>query len=165
MTPYPQISLAGLPDGTQLQMDFLDTTWFKSRGRTRPFPTPEHLLSRYPQPHTHSPARFADLGLIVQWGPRVTTTEAINLWAVRKVFQEAVPVPEVYGWRVLESEGNNRYVFIYMQLVQGPTLAQRWPELSWADKQAICGDLRAMLTNLRSLRDSDTQQFIGKRIQ
>lgn len=106
--------------------------------------------------------KFEEIGLVVKFGRRVTTTEAINLWTVRRIFQEAVPVPELYGWRVLEQEGNGRYVFIYMQLIQGPTLLERWPELSCADKQAICTDLRAMVSSLRSLRDGESQQIIGK---
>ncbi|XP_014552968.1 hypothetical protein COCVIDRAFT_108860 [Bipolaris victoriae FI3] len=161
MTSYPQISLADLPDGSQLQKDFLDTTWFKTYGRTRRFPTPEYLLSLFPKSHQSNTMKFEDLGLVVKFGQRITTTEAINLWAVRRIFQEAVPVPEVYGWRVLEKEGRGRYVFIYMQLVQGPTLLERWPELSCADKRAICTDLRAMISSLRTLRDSESQKIIG----
>lgn len=61
--------------------------------------------------------RFEDLGLIVKFGLHVSVTEAINLWAIRRVFQNVILVPEVYGWRVLEQEGKSREVFIYMQLV------------------------------------------------
>jgi len=106
--------------------------------------------------------KFEDLGLVVKFGQRITTTEAINLWVVHRIFQEAVPVPELYGWRVLEKEGRGRYVFIYMQLIQGPTLLERWPELSCADKRTICTDLRAMVSSLRSLRDGESQKIIGK---
>ncbi|KAF5852142.1 hypothetical protein GGP41_000883 [Bipolaris sorokiniana] len=48
-----------------------------------------------------------------------------------------------------------------MKLIQGPTLRERWPELSSADKQAICTDLRAMVSSLRSLRDGESQKIIG----
>ena len=67
----------------------------------------------------------------------ISTTEAINLWTIRRVFQNALPVPEDYGWRVLEQEGETREVFIYMQLIQGPTLAQQWPKLSGTEEKKI----------------------------
>ncbi|EUC40612.1 hypothetical protein COCMIDRAFT_41082 [Bipolaris oryzae ATCC 44560] len=161
MTTYPKISLAELPDCSQLQMDFPDTAWFKTHGQTQQFPTHEHLLSLVPNDSHSNIVKFEDLSLAVKFGRHVTTTEAINIWVVRRMFQEAVPVPELYGWRVLEQEGKGRYVFIYMQLIQGPTLLERWPELSCADKQAICTDLRAMVSSLRSLQDSELQQMIG----
>jgi hypothetical protein len=157
-----QISLAELPDGSQPSMDFLDTAWFTTHGRTRQFPTPEELRSLFKPHQLPRPVKFEDLGLIVKFGSHISTTEAINLWAIRRVFQDAVPVPEVYGWRVLEQEGETREVFIYMQLVQGPTLAQQWPKMSTTEKANICSDLRAKILYLRSLRDNEPQQIIGK---
>ncbi|KAF1979164.1 phosphotransferase family protein [Bimuria novae-zelandiae CBS 107.79] len=142
-------------------MDFLDTTWFKTHGRIRQFPKPGHLRSLFKPHQLPRPVRFEDLGLIVKFGSHVSIMEAVNLWAIRRVFQDVIPVPEVYGWRVLEQEGKIREVYIYMQLVQGPTLEQQWPELSATDKQTICSDLRAKVSCLRSLRDSESQQVIG----
>lgn len=162
MTTYPQISLAELPDSSQSHMDFLDTTWFKTHGRTRHFPTPEHLRSLVKPFEPHTPVKFEDLDLIVKFGSHVSVTEAINLWAIRRIFQDMIPVPEVYGWRFLKREGKTCEVFIYMQLVQGPTLAQQWPELSATDKHTICSDLRAKVSCLRSLRDSESRHVIGK---
>jgi hypothetical protein len=162
MTTYAQISLAELPDSSQPRMDFLDTTWFKTHGRTQHFPTPEHLRSLFKPHQLPHPVKFEELDLIVKFGSHISITEAINLWAIRRVFEHIIPVPEVYGWRVFEQEGKTREVFVYMQLVQGPTLEQQWPELSATDKQTICSDLRANLSRLRSLRDSESQQVIGK---
>ncbi|KAF1911620.1 phosphotransferase enzyme family protein [Ampelomyces quisqualis] len=158
---YSQIPFAELPDGSQLRMDFLDSTWFKTHGQTRDFPAPEHLQTLFEPHEVPKPVRFEDLGLIVKFGSHITTTEAINLWAIRRVCQDTLPVPEIYGWRVLERQDGKDEVFIYMQLIQGPTLQQQWPELSATDKQAICNDLRAKVTCLRSLRDSESQQVIG----
>ncbi|KAJ4299768.1 hypothetical protein N0V90_005014 [Kalmusia sp. IMI 367209] len=160
MTTHPQISLAELPDASQGHMDFLDSTWFKTHGRTRQFPTPEHVQSFNPHQLSH-PVRFEDLGLIVKFGPNISISEAINLWVVRQVFQNLVPVPEIYGWRVLEREGKAPEVFIYMQLVQGSTLEERWPTLSFTEKQTICSDLRAMTSCFRGLRDNESEQVIG----
>jgi hypothetical protein len=162
MTAHPRISLAELPDTSLAQMDFLDSTWFKTHGRTHQFPTPEHVRSfSKPDQLTH-PVRFEDLGLIVKFGPDVSTSEAINLWAIRRAFQGLVPMPEVYGWRVLELEGKNPEVFIYMQLMQGSTLEQRWPTLSFTEKQTICSDLHAMVSCFRGLRDNESEHVIGK---
>ena len=162
MTAHPQISLAELPDSSRAHMDFLDSTWFKTHGRTRQFPTPEHVRSFHKPHQSNCPVRFEDLGLIVKYGPEISTMEAINLWAIRRVFQDLVPIPEVYGWRVLEQEGEIREVFIYMQLVQGPTLEQRWNTLSFIEKQTVCSDLRAMVSRFRSLRQNESEQVIGK---
>lgn len=159
MTAHPQIALAELPDSSRAHMDFLDSTWFKTHGRTRQFPTPEDVKSFSDR---FLPVKFEDLGLIVKYGPDIHISEAINLWTIRQVFQDLVPVPEVYGWRVLEREGKRREVYIYMQLMQGPTLEQQWPALSITDKQRICSDLRAMVSCFRSLRDNESEQVIGK---
>ncbi|KAH7092035.1 phosphotransferase enzyme family protein [Paraphoma chrysanthemicola] len=156
----PQISLAELPDSSQPHIDFLDSTWFKTHGRTQQFPAPEHLRTLFKPHQLPKPVRFEDLGLIVKFGRHVSTTEAINLWAIRRVFRDIIPVPEVYGWRVFERDGMTE-VFIYMQLIQGPTLQQQWPELSATDKHTICGDLRAMVSCLRNLQDGEPQQVIG----
>lgn len=161
MTASPQISLAELPDGSQPHMDFLDSTWFETHGRTRPFPPPEDLRALFKPYQLPHPVRFEDLGLIVKFGSHISTTEAINLWAMRRVFQDIIPVPEVYGWRVLEQNGKT-IVFIYMELIQGPTLEQQWSELSVIDKHTICSDLRDKVSCLRTLQDSELPQVIGK---
>jgi hypothetical protein len=162
MTANPQISLAELPDGSQAHMDFVDSAWFKTHGRTRQFPKPTYLRSLYEPYQYPRPVKFEDLGLIVKFGPNITVSEAINLWAIRRVFHDLVPVPEVYGWRILEQEGKSPEVFIYMQLIQGPTLEQRWVTLSVTEKQTICSDLRTMVSCFRSLRENNAEQVIGK---
>jgi len=162
MTVHPQISLEELPDTSLAQMDFLDSTWFKTHGRTRQFPTPEHVRS-FSKPHQLTrPVRFEELGLIVKFGPGISVMEAVNLWAIRRAFQDLVPIPEVYGWRVLELEGKAPEVFIYMELIQGPTLEQRWPTLSFTEKQTICNDLHAMVSCFRGPIDNEPEHVIGK---
>ncbi|KAF1919854.1 hypothetical protein BDU57DRAFT_513160 [Ampelomyces quisqualis] len=78
MTTY-QISLAELPDGSQPHMDFLDTVWFTTHGRTRQFPKPEKLRSLFEPCDLPCLVKFEDLGLIVKFGSHISTTEAINL--------------------------------------------------------------------------------------
>jgi hypothetical protein len=158
----PQICLAELPESSLAHMDFLDSTWFKTHGQRREFPTPEHVRSFSKPPLRPHVVRFEDLGLIVKFGPDISTLEAINLWAVRRALGDVIPVPEVYGWRVVERDGESSEVFIYMQLVQGLTLEQRWTELSAIEKQGISSDLRTMTSCFRSLRDDEFGQVIGR---
>lgn len=73
-------------------------------------------------------------------------------------------MPELYGWRVLE-RGESTDVFIYMQLIQGPTLQEQWPKMYATDKQLICSNLRAMVSCLRNLQDSEPDQVIGKALR
>jgi hypothetical protein len=161
MTMHPQMLPPELPDSSQLCMDFTDSTWFKTHGRTREFPTPEHVRSFSMPPRRPHVVRFEDLGLIVKFGRDVSTLEAVNAWAIRRVFQDSVPIPEVYGWRVVE-HGEICEVFIYMQLVHGPTLEQQWPVLSFDDKHSICNDLRTIVSRFRNLHDSESEQVIGR---
>jgi hypothetical protein len=158
----PQISLAELPDGSLAHMDFLDSSWFTTHGGAREFPTPQHVRSFSKPPLRPHVVKFEDLNLIVKFGPDISTLEAVNLWAVRRAFGNVVPVPEVYGWRVVEREGKSSEVFIYMQITHGPTLEQRWTSLSATEKQTIISDLRAIASRFRGLQDNEPEQVIGK---
>lgn len=126
----PQIPLTDLPDGSQAQMNFLDSSWFRNHSRTRAFPSPEQVRSLSNPRRLLQLVQFEELNIIVKFGAYISTSEAINLWAIRRVFQNQVPVPEVYGWRVVERDGKTPEVFIYMQLIHGPTLDQRWDSMT-----------------------------------
>jgi len=65
-----------------------------------------------------------------------------------------VAVPEIYGWC---RDGN--VDFVYMELVEGDTLEQRWPSLSAEERWEISKQLRGMLKSLASLEQKDL--FIG----
>jgi aminoglycoside phosphotransferase (APT) family kinase protein len=67
-----------------------------------------------------------------------------------------VPVPEVYGWCREQGE-----TFIYMQLVEGITLEQAWPNFDIEDKYEICQQLQRILENLRLLKQDPSSPFIG----
>ena len=60
---------------------------------------------------------FDSLNVLVKFGYGVPVEEALNLWMVKRRFQNRVPVPEVFGWRVEEG-----VVYIYMEPIRGPTL-------------------------------------------
>lgn len=87
--------------------------------------------------------RFEEFGLIVKFGPHVTVEEALCLLAIRSMFHDDVPVPEVYGWRVDGLE-----VFIYIELIRGDTLMDRWDAFSNDDRTSICDQLRKSTTSL-----------------
>jgi hypothetical protein len=160
MVDNPQIDIFSLPDASKESMDFLDSSFFKVHGPTRRLPTPVEVAtllepgSNRTQP---PPVKFEELDLLVKFGPHVSVNEAQCLWMIRRTFGNHVPVPEVYAWRV-----DGQQVFIYMQLVRGHTLKDRWDSLTTSDRTAICHDLREMLTVLRSLKPQSHDSFIGK---
>ncbi|EFR03524.1 phosphotransferase enzyme family protein [Nannizzia gypsea CBS 118893] len=103
------------------------------------------------------PVHYEQLGLIVKYGraPQVTVAEGQLLWVLRRVLP-TVPVPEAYGWT--HDKGQ---VFIYMELVQGFTLEQRWGFLDQAERIEICKQLRAMILELRKLQHAPGDFFLG----
>ncbi|OAL72012.1 hypothetical protein A7D00_4044 [Trichophyton violaceum] len=116
----PTISSRALPSAESAT--FLESSFFSRNGAQAALPSPAN------------PVRYEHLGLIVKYGraPEVTVAEGQLLWAVRRTLP-MVPVPEVYGWA--HDKGQ---VFIYMELIKGVTLEQRWGSLGPAERVAIC---------------------------
>ena len=103
------------------------------------------------------PVRVPELGLLVKYGTQVTRAE---VEAQRYVYQQLtglVPVPEVLGWAEDDDQG-----FIYMALVDAPTLAARWNSLSESERAAICGELRDMVQAWRGLKQDPGDIYIGE---
>lgn len=159
MPANPQIHATGLPDGRELKMDFLESSFFKNNGPNRCLPTPTEVRAlsgtnqARPQP---LPVIFEHLNLIVKFGPHVAIAEAQCLWVIKRVLRNEVPVPEVYGWRV-----DGRDVFIHMQYVRGETLKDQWDSLSFADKTSVCDHIREITTSLRQVEQDPNDSFIG----
>ncbi|KAH7885044.1 kinase-like domain-containing protein [Phlebopus sp. FC_14] len=101
-------------------------------------------------------AVFRDLNLFVKFGGTTVLSEAKTLWAIRRIFGDQVPVPEVYGWCQ-----DNGQVFIYMELVDGLTLKERWPSLSQEDQKAICNEIAGIVHSLGTLEQPPDDRFIG----
>ena len=99
---------------------------------------------------------FPELNLIVKFGPDVSIMEGQSLFTLRRLLQDAVPIPEVYGWR---SAGG--IVYIFMQLIQGVTLEERWGGLLDNERKDVCEQLRQVIRNLRSVKQDNANQFIG----
>ncbi|KAI9804717.1 MAG: hypothetical protein M1825_001085 [Sarcosagium campestre] len=158
-----RIDSSSLPNGAETEMDYVESFFFKSNGPNPRLPTPAEVRALSPGYDKKSqplPVRFEHLGLIVKFGRMIAVAEAQSLWVIKRVFGEKVPVPEVYGWRVDDGR-----VYIYMQLIQGPTLKERWDTLSVSDKAVICDDLRQMITSLRRAEQNPHDIFIGAESQ
>lgn len=95
------ISLS-LPDSKQKELDFIDTSFFiASPDRQLPTPTEVRGLSKDINTRAQpTPVKYEELSLLAKFGPHVTTIEALNLWMIKKVFGDDIPVPEVFGWRI-----------------------------------------------------------------
>lgn len=132
---------------TPQEMDFLDSSFFATG---RELPSPSEVIARsdvkirpHPQP---APVKFDNLGLLVKFGPHVYVEEALCLRFIHKDLSGKVPVPEVYGWRVEKGK-----VFIYMELIRGETLLDRWDLLCDSDRELICHQLRGIVSSPRKL--------------
>ena len=152
MAGTPQIAITALPDIKKLSFDFTDSSFFKS-GRGLPTPAEVRSLGS----GFKTTVKIEKLNMVVKFGKHVLIAEAQAQWMIRKVLDKAVPIPEIYGWRVDEGE-----VFIYMQLIAGPTLRERWDSLDQSDKVAISDDLRRMITSMRKVKQDTSHPFVGE---
>ncbi|KAM5477518.1 hypothetical protein McanMca71_000937 [Microsporum canis] len=124
----PTISTQALPPAESAT--FLESAFFSRNGPGAELPSPANVREQGTvQDPTlkgrnfgFQPVRYEHLSLIVKYGraPQVTVAEGQLLWALRRVLP-TVPVPEVYGWTHDNGQG-----FIYMELVKGVTLEQRY---------------------------------------
>jgi hypothetical protein len=73
---------------------------------------------------------------------------------IKRAFSDAVSVTEVFGWRV--DEENN--IFIYVELIEGMTLHDRWSDLNGLDKKFLCDQLSQIINNLCSLEQDPSDQ-------
>ncbi|KAH7360971.1 kinase-like domain-containing protein [Rhexocercosporidium sp. MPI-PUGE-AT-0058] len=135
---------------------FKDTTFFAHGNVSLPTPADVRRAAGPKTPlNSPTPVVFSALNLIVKYGPTITVTEGQCLWALGHLLP-SVPVSEVYGWCREQGE-----TFIYMQLVDGITLEQAWPNFDIEDKFEICQQLQRILENLRQLKQDPDTTFIG----
>ena len=140
-------------------MDFLDSSFSATQLDREGLPTPSEVTAQSkdfkstPRP---MPVKFEHLNLIVKFGPHVVIEEALCLHMIYTTLSDKVPVPEVYGWKV---EGG--CVFIYVELVRGESLHDRWDSLSDSDKTLICDQLRQIVSSLKQIEQDPTDPFIG----
>lgn len=92
----------------------------------------------------------------MKYGHGISIAEGQCLWAIQQFLRNNVPVPEIYGWR---EDGDE--TFIYMELIDGDTLQERWTSLSSVDRVRLCEELREIIMSLRRLEQSPGEKFIG----
>lgn len=152
-----------------LNVDFEDSTFFKSKSQTLPSPEEVVIAARAQASGSKKtldsltfnrnppPVVFESMNLLVKWGTNVSISEAQCLYALGRYTKRTVPVPEVYGWRTTPDLG----VFIYMERLLGQTLEKAWDSLESGDRVAICRNLEKILANLRSMTQDPSDPFIG----
>lgn len=135
---------------------FKDTSFF-IQNASLPSPDKVRLAAgSRSDPDGPDPVAFPSLNLIVKYGASITIAEGQCLWAIRHLLP-TVPVPEVYGWCRDRNE-----TFLYMQLIEGITLADAWPDLDIEARYEVCEELRVIFEDLRQLKQPPNSQFIGK---
>jgi hypothetical protein len=97
------------------------------------------------------------MNLLVKFDYKVTVTEALNIWMVKRAFADKIPVPEVFGWRVDEE----CVIFIYIEFIPGQTLDDRWESLNPIDKESLRSDLCQIIRTLRELDQDPNNQYVG----
>lgn len=165
MTPEGVEGEAGPHDSSHnTTRTFSDSSFFKEH-RASSLPTPAEVRvineesgnirgTRFNRP---PPVKFPSLDLIVKYGADTTVTEAKTQNMVYKQLKGKVPVPEVFGWT--EDGGQ---VFIYMSLIGGEPLEQRWGALNDGEREAVCKELNDMVKAWRSLEQPDQVLYVGK---
>ena len=143
---------------------FLSSTFFLQNGVAAQLPTPAEVRAQgirqnntHPDDWNPPPAIFPELNLLVKYGGGTSIAEGQCLWMIRSYLDNAFPVPEVYGWY---QEGVE--TFIFMELIRGCTLYERWDQLSTEGKETLCAQLRNKMGVLQTLRQDPAQSFVGK---
>ena len=128
-----KISVGMLPSGSSAV--FKESAYFSRNGPSSSLPSPAKVRANQPLGYQGKslPVRFEALKLLVKYGKEITIAEGQCLWAIRQLLPYQVPVPEVYGWC---EEGGE--VFIYMELVKGVTLENRWESLLKQERIQVC---------------------------
>ena len=93
------------------------------------------------------PVCFPDEALLVKWGSDVTIAEGQCLWFLKENLPDLVPVPRIYGWR---QEANHTY--LYMEMIEADTLADRWESLAQHERTLICEQLRSIISAYRRVK-------------
>jgi hypothetical protein len=156
----PEPESGSLPHDESIE--FRDSSYFKSHS-TLPSPAEVRELAsrstdaRAINPSRPPPVKFADRDLIVKYGTEITPAEGQCLIFVRRSLYPQVPVPGVYGWT--KDAGQT---FIYMELVDGVTLEERWDTLVEHERLSVCEQLRSMINLWRALPQDSPEPFIGK---
>jgi hypothetical protein len=103
------------------------------------------------------PVIIPEKELLVKYGSSVTPTEAPTQKMLHECLQGQVPIPRVFHWT---EDGGQR--FIYMALIEGDTLEERWADMNEGERLAVCKELRNMVKAWRALEQDGHDHYIGK---
>lgn len=95
------------------------------------------------------PVRYPAEKLLVKWGTDVTIAEGQCLWFLNRHLRQTVPVPQIYGWKTDEDQ-----TFLYMELVEGLPLSERWGAFTPQEKADVCKQLGGMISGWRAIVQS-----------
>ncbi|KAF3927199.1 hypothetical protein ABW20_dc0104344 [Dactylellina cionopaga] len=127
-------------------MDRPSTAEIKSRS--------EHAEERRDDDITFLP----ELQMVVKYGKRVHIAEGQTLWAMKQYLPDVVPVPDIYGWH----RDADDVMFLYMELVDGVTLEECWQTIETEEKEAICQQLKEIVSAWRNLQQDPSDNFLGQ---
>ncbi|EJT99899.1 hypothetical protein DACRYDRAFT_95747 [Dacryopinax primogenitus] len=136
-----------------------DSSFFR-RHPTAQLPTPAQVLARckalgdHPIAPRPRPVRFPALGLLVKFGTAASIVEGQCLYALQG--RTVLRVPEVYGWTV-----ENGRAFVYVELIRGVTLQDRWEWLSEKSKTVVCMQIKDMVDDLRQIEEDPMNSYVG----
>ncbi|KAF4506280.1 hypothetical protein G6O67_006381 [Ophiocordyceps sinensis] len=110
---------------------FPDSCFFKER-RASALPPPAEIKAineksgniRAISFNRPPPVILPSLKLVIKYGADVPAIEAQTQRIIHKLLRNVVPVPEIFGWTEYKGQ-----TFIYMDLVEGVTLQDRWATL------------------------------------
>ncbi|OHE92087.1 phosphotransferase enzyme family protein [Colletotrichum orchidophilum] len=161
-TSDPTTSQSQPPASGQIQT-FLQSSFFKER-RAPTLPSPAEIRARNIEVgglwatnfNRPPPVIYSSLGLLVKYGGDVKHVEAQTQMMVRERLQGKVPVPEVFGWAE-----DGRQGFIYMALIEGATLQERWRDLDENARCSVCDELKEMLAAIRALEQDSHDPYVG----
>lgn len=146
---------------------FPESSFFKER-RAPALPTPAEIRAinkesgkiRTTNFNRPPPVMIPSLRLAVKYGADVTIVEAQTQMMLREQLRGQVPVPEVFGW--IEDKGQR---FIYMSLIEGKTLQERWGDITEDERRAVCEELKHMVKAWRSLEQDRHDRYIGEFVE
>ncbi|KAI0967803.1 kinase-like domain-containing protein [Xylaria arbuscula] len=114
-------------------MEIFSNSSFFSEQRAAALPTPAQVRALNEKSSGQDPISFdwpppvkiESLGLFIKYGTQVTVAEIQTQILIRKKLLGRVPIPEVFGWTY-----DHGQTFLYMSLVHGDPLHERWPTMT-----------------------------------
>ncbi|KAF1824757.1 uncharacterized protein K489DRAFT_316862 [Dissoconium aciculare CBS 342.82] len=129
-----------------------DSVWF--HGLESDYPSieeirqnAEDIFGAAAQAYRPKPVRFPGRKLIVKWGTFVGIAEGQCIWFLQNHLAHLVPVPKIYGWK-----RDGEQTFLFLELVDGSPLDERWPRLKPGERRAACRELRHATQALKRVR-------------